>query len=96
MHDSLCIIELYVKLGGDHLRQERAPDERAARRFNTVRRKPPGQLHDESPEVARSQKQWIKVEPEVAVMTGLQPEMPLSGCQQADEFLLHKIAAVLP
>jgi hypothetical protein len=81
-HKSLGVIEFQIEFSSDHLRYQCAANQRAAHRRSLVPRKPIGHFNGESPNIARPQKQSIKVEPQVSVMAGFEFEMSFSGMQQ--------------
>ncbi len=87
--------ELDAELLGHHLRQERSLDQGTTDRLDVVRRESPGQLGRQRPEPAGSQVEPGNLQPEVAVVSRLQPEVSLTRCQEAEEFFLHRRASRL-
>ncbi len=87
--------ELDIELLGHHLRQECSLDQGATDRLDAVRGEPPSQLGRERPEADGLQVKPGDLQPEFAVVTRLQPEVPRPRCQQAEEFFLHRLASQL-
>jgi hypothetical protein len=82
-------IELCGEVGGDLLRQECASGQGAADGVDLVYGKPLRQLRDEAPEGSGRHEQQIEVEPQVAVVAGLQSEMSPARGQRVDQLVLH-------
>jgi hypothetical protein len=55
-----------------------------------VRGEPAAKLHREPLQSGGPQEQRIEVEPEIAVVAGLQQEVPAPGREQADDLLFER------
>jgi len=85
--ESFCVIEFHIQLGGDDLGEQCAAQQRAAHRRGVMLRKSPGKFDGEALYRTRSEKQQIKVKPQIAVIAGFEFEMSPAGGQQTCEFL---------
>src|SRR5262249_43462850 len=63
-------------------RNERPLDQRPAHHLDRVRLQPRGELRRQALDRLRPHTEQLQVEPEVTVMTGLEPKMPLPRRQE--------------
>jgi hypothetical protein len=93
-HESLRVTEFHIQLSSDGLRQQCAAHQGATHHGQVMLDKLPGESNGKALNRTRSEKKQIKVEPQVAVMTRFEFEMPLAGGQQTQELLLYRFSAL--
>ncbi|HTB38419.1 MAG TPA: hypothetical protein VK777_15085 [Reyranella sp.] len=84
--------ELEVELRGDHLRHERAANQRPDHGLDALGRQAPRQLAGKGHPAHWPQEQRIKIKPQIAVVARLQDEMSGPDGEETEKLLFHKTA----
>jgi hypothetical protein len=72
------------------LGEERAAGERSTHQIDPMPRQPVGECADKRQQTGRSYEHGIRIEPELSVVAGLQPEVPRPSVHQRQHRLRHR------